>query len=239
MMRRLFVSLALFAGLSGCASYTALAPKDRDAVAQEFTTRSSEQFLKLSFYVTPFFGDGSKKLLTDVPPAQVRLLNDTKGAPINPGAAEKTIPAGRRVRIQKVEFPTSWVVTERIVYSPRTQPWVYLSIEGEKNELPYILVLRPQIKTTQEFHAELERYLVKDSPAEVLAAFSPAVREAVEKKEAISDMPEDALLRAWGYPESKRVSYEEQARKEVWLYPGRKRSATVVDGRVAEIVDGA
>lgn len=236
-MRRVFVLLAVGAWLSGCASYTALAQRDQESVNHELTSRSNEQFLKLSFFVTPFFGDASKKLLSDVPPAQVRLLNDTKGNSIDPGAAEKIIPAGRKVRIQKVEFPTSWVVTERIVYTPRTQPWVYLAIEGEKNALPYILVMRPQIKTPQDFYAELERYLVKEDPKPKLSALSPGVQEAIAKKEAAQDMPEEALLMAWGYPETKRVAYEEQVRKETWLWPGRKRTATIVDGRVTELAD--
>lgn len=236
-MRRFITAVIAAALLCGCASYTALAPKDRESIEQELTSRQSDQFLKLSFFVTPFFGDASKKLLTDVPHDQVRLLNDTKGNVIDPGAHEKIIPAGRKARILKVEFPTSWAVTERIVYTPRTQPWVYLALEGEKKELPYILVLKQGLKTQQDFYAELERFLVKEDPKAKLSALSPGVQEAIAKKEAVQDMPEDALLMAWGYPETKRIAYEEQVRKEVWLWPGRKRTATVVDGRVTEVVD--
>ncbi|MFL5318013.1 MAG: hypothetical protein ACJ790_00050 [Myxococcaceae bacterium] len=235
-MRRLSALLVLCA-VSSCASYTALAPSDREQIERDLSAKEADQYLKLSFYVAPFFGDASKKLLSDVPSEEVRLLNDTKGQPIDPGPVEKIFPAGKRVKVLKVEFPTSWAVTERIVYTPRTQPWVYLAVEGETNDLPYILVLRAGIKTREEFYGELQRYLVHDDPKAKLDGFSPGVREAIAKKEAVAEMPAEALEMAWGYPETKKVTFEEQVRKEEWSWPGKKRSATVVDGRVSEVKD--
>lgn len=225
----------LLATLSGCASYTALAPEEREAANRYATSRGGEQFLKLSFYVTPFFGDASKRLLTDVPPEEVELLNDPRGQPIRPGAVEQTLGAGRPVRVLKVEFPTSWAMTERVVYTPRTQPWVYLEVPGEKTDRPYILVLRPGLKSVEDVRSELERYLTREDPAPKLSNFNAAVREAIAKKSALPEMPADALLMAWGYPEIKKISFEDGARKEIWLYAGKKRSATLVDGRVSEL----
>jgi len=140
----------LFLQLSGCASYTALAPADRELLERELTARDGTAYLRLSYHVTPFFGDASKKLLTPVLPEQVRLLEGPAGDSISPGPVEKTLPAGRRVRVLKIEFPTSWAVTERMVFTPRTQPWVFLAVEGEKNEVPFVLVLRPQLRTPDE-----------------------------------------------------------------------------------------
>ena len=57
-MRRASVLPFCLLALS-CASYTAMAPKEREQVEQTLTARESEQFLKLSYYVTPFFGDAS------------------------------------------------------------------------------------------------------------------------------------------------------------------------------------
>jgi hypothetical protein len=53
-MRRLLVAALLGAWLCGCASYTAIAPKERESIEHELTSRSNEQFLKLSYFVTPF-----------------------------------------------------------------------------------------------------------------------------------------------------------------------------------------
>ena len=220
--------------LSACASYTALAPADRELLERELTARDGTAYLRLSYYVTPFFGDASKKLLTPVLPEQVRLLESPSGDPISPGPVEKTLPAGRRVRVLKVEFPTSWAVTERMVYTPRTQPWVFLAAEGEKNELPFVMVLRPQLRTPDEVRQELARYLSSEDLRPQLERLTGPVLEAVQRKDVVADMPAEALEMAWGYPEVKKLSFEGQARRELWRWPGGTRSATLVDGRVTE-----
>ena len=230
---RLLLAAALLP-LLGCASYTALAPADRELLEREFTARDGTAYLKLSSYVTPFFGDASKKLLTPVLPEQVRLLESPAGEPISPGAVEKTVAAGRRVRVLKVEFPTSWAVSERMVYTPRTQPWVFLALEGERNEVPFVLVLRPQLRTPDEVRQELGRYLATEDLRPQLDRFTAPVREAVARKDVVVDMPAEALEMAWGYPEVKNFSFEGQVRKELWKWPGGTRTATVVDGRVTE-----
>lgn len=235
MRTSLLASVALlYLQLSGCASYTALAPADRELLERELTARDGTAYLRLSYHVTPFFGDASKKLLTPVLPEQVRLLEGPAGDSISPGPVEKTLPAGRRVRVLKIEFPTSWAVTERMVFTPRTQPWVFLGVEGERNEAPYVLVLRPQLRTPEEVRQELARYLSAEDLRPQLERFTGPVREAVQRKDVVVDMPAEALEMAWGYPEVKKLSFEGQARKELWRWPGGARTATLVDGRVTE-----
>ncbi len=223
---------------SGCATYTRLPQEDRLSLQRDLTGKHSEKFLRLSYYVTPFFGDASKRLLTPVPPEQVRLLNQPSGTPINPGPVEKILPAGTRVRILKVEFPTAWVTAERILYTPRTQPWIYLEAAGSAEILPLILVLRPGIDSNEEFVAELERYLSNLDPAPILARWSETVRQAVRTKTAIVDMPAEALEMAWGYPDLKRISFFDSVKNEQWTYPDGQRVAFLADGRVARLEAG-
>lgn len=235
-MRRIAL-LPLTAALAlttACASHTQLPAQDRANLERELTGRSGEKFLKLSYFVTPFFGDATKKLLTAVPPEEVRMLNHPDGSPVNPGAVEKVLPAGTRARILKVEFPTSWVVTERVPYTPRTQPWVYLQIDGEHAPEPFVLVLRPAIKTQDEFLNELGRYLADQDPSKLMDAWSDSVRQAVKTKTAVNEMPSLALEMAWGYPEHIKVELEGTQRNETWVYPGRKRIAHLTDGRVVK-----
>ena len=104
-----------------------------------------------------------------------------------------------------------------------------------KNAPPYVLVLRPGIKDETEFMSEVERYLGKEDPAPRLAAFTDPVREAVLTKRAILDMPADALEMAWGYPESKKLSFEGEKKLETWTWPGGQRVAVLADGRVTEL----
>lgn len=239
-MRRLvFVTVLSSLALIACTSHTQIPPTDRANLERELTGRDREKFLKLSYFVVPFFGDGTKKLLTHVPPDEVRMLNHPDGTPVNPGGVEKIVPAGKKVRILKVEFPTSWVVTERVPYTPRTQPWVYLEIEDEPKTNPFILVIRPGIDTHEKFLAELGRYLSDHDPASSMDRWSDSIREAVRTKTAVTDMPAEALEMAWGYPERIKTELEGDKRVETWVYPGRKRIAHLVDSRLVKTEVGA
>ncbi len=237
-MAPLWLALCAVMPSAGCATYTHLPQQDRGILERDLTGKHSEKFLRLSYYVTPFFGDASKKLLTPVPPEEVRLLNQPSGTPIHPGPAEKILPAGARVRILKVEFPTAWAMAERVLYTPRTQPWIYLEAATQPQSLPLILVLRPGIETSEEFLAELERYLSNLDPTPILARWSEAVRQAVRTKNAIVDMPAEALEMAWGYPDVKRISFSDSVKKEQWTYPDGQRIAYLADGRVARLETG-
>lgn len=239
MFRLLLAPIVALAVLAGCTSHTQIAPEDRAVIERNLSGRDSQQYLKLSYFVVPFFGDGSKKLLSHVPPDEVRMLNHPDGTPVSPGPVEKVVAAGRPVKILKVEFPTSWVVTERVPYTPRTQPWVYLQLADEPATYPFVIVLRPGIKTNEEFLSELGRYLTQQNPEPVLSAWADGVREAIRKKAAVTDMPAEALEMAWGYPERIKVELQGERRNETWVYPGRKRIAHLTDGRLVKTEVGA
>ena len=233
-MKGLALALGLALG-SGCASYTALSAEDRGVLERDLG-RPEPAYLRLSYFVTPFFGDGSKKYLTALPPEEVRVLESPDGHVIPPGPVERVLPAGTRVHIQNIAFPTSYEVTTRIAFTPRTQTWVYLTLDGQSLDTqPYVLVLRSGSKTRAEFLAELDLELVREDPSVKFAQYPDAVREAIRTKRAMVDMPADALEPTWGYPEHKDISYLESSRREVWTYPGGKRKAWVTDGRVTKL----
>src|SRR5687767_12101969 len=101
MIRTALLTLAL----CGCATNQTIVPPEQRAALKR-NLEGQDRYLKLSFYATPFFGDATKRLLTPVPPDQVRLLEEPNGKPINPGTVEATFPAGTEVRIRALEFPT-------------------------------------------------------------------------------------------------------------------------------------
>jgi hypothetical protein len=234
--RWLVVLVVLLA--AGCKSHTQIAPDDRAMLEQTLAGPEANRFLRLSMYVTPFFGDASKRLLTPYPPEDVLLLNDTSGKTVNPGPIEATLPAGAKVHIRQVEFPTAWVVTERILYTPRTWPWVYVDVEGAPKGPPLVLVLRPDMKTREEFLAEVDRYLSTQDPAAQLGAFSEPVREAIRQKKTVPDMPSEALEMAWGYPEKILRTLEGTAHHEEWIYPGGRRHAFLTEGHLVRVEEG-
>jgi hypothetical protein len=223
----------------GCASQTRLSAEDRTKLQRDLTTGpASVRYLKASSYITPFFGDASKRLLTPYPPEEVRLLNDTQGNPINPGPVQALVPAGSKARILKVEFPTAWVMAERVLYSPRTQPWVYLDVEGAPPGPPVILVLPPRLEKKEDVLAELDRHLVEHDPAQRLAKFQARFQEAIRQKKVLESMPEAAVEMSWGAPERIRRTLEGQQVKQEWLYPGEKRRVVITDGLVTQVDEG-
>ena len=218
--------------MSGCVTaQVAIAPTQ--VADLERSLNGEQRFLRVSMYLTPFFGDATKRLLTPVPPELVRLLDGTDGKPLKPGPVERTFPAGTAVRIMKVEFPSAWVMTERVLYTPRTLVWLYLDVAGTPRQAPpYVLVLRPGLKTDQDFLAELERHLTREDQSKRMESFSDGVREAIRTKSVIVDMPAEALEMAWGYPESKRIDLVGAQRKETWRWAEGLRTATLLDGRL-------
>lgn len=224
--------------LPACAAQVLIPAEERLNLERQLTGKDRDRFVRLSFYVTPFFGDSSKRLLTPVPPNEVRMLEEPGGATVSPGAIEAIVPAGKHARIAKVEFATAYAIAERVPYTPRTQPWVYLEVEGQPKDRPLILVLRQQLKSSAEFLAEVDRYLSQEDPAPVLAGFSEPVQQAIKEKSALMDMPADALEFAWGYPERKKVRFEEAQKVEEWHYADDRRVATLTDGRVSNFIGG-
>lgn len=227
-----FVALLVAMVLSGCVTAQVAVPPT-EATAIERSLTGERRFLRVSMNQTPFFGDATRRLLTPLSPELVRLLQDTSGKPINPGAVEKTWPVGTPVKIAHVEFPTAWAMTERVLYTPRTLVWITLDVEGAaRNAAPVVLVLRPGIKSQQEFLAELEHHLTREDPTQRLEGFSEAVREAVRTKKALKDMSADALEMAWGYPEQKKIELDGNTKRETWKWGDGARSAQLVDGRL-------
>jgi hypothetical protein len=222
---------------AGCASYTSLRARDRRAVDEALSAEGKVFFLRLSFYVTPFFGDADKRLLTDVPPDELAWAR--------PGEAASTLPvesiavAGTEARVLEVQFPTATVVASRKPGTPVRRPWVLLELKGDTSGRPFVLVLPEGLTTRDEIFTEVERYLTREDPARQLATWSEAVREAVATKRAMPEMPKDALQMAWGYPQRIREWFENGSQRERWSYAGDRRVAELADGRVSQLSPGA
>lgn len=226
------LTLSALVSLCGCATaQIQLAPERAAALERELV--GQQRYLKVSMYVTPFFKDSTRKLLTPVPPDEVRLLDDTAGKPMSPGEIERVVPVGTPVRITRVEFPSATVMAQRLLYTPRTLLWVQVELPNART-LPFVLVLRPGLSSDEQVRVELARSLSAEDPSPKLEAFSDAVREGVRTKNAVIDMTSEALEMAWGWPESKRIELVGSSKRERWSWPG-KRSATLVDGRVTEL----
>ena len=141
--------------------------------ADEYRARKEAQgqarFLRVALNAGPLWGDTDKVYLTDLPAPEVDLVEMPGGKPIPPPAFEKVLAPGTPVRVQQIEFPDTFVVAQRVLVSPRLNPWVYLQVEGDTRT--FILVLPQEMKNLEDVRAELERYLSQEDVRPAFAAF--------------------------------------------------------------------
>lgn len=234
--RLLALGLLLLAGPVACATATSLPDDERARLSDELTGHG--RFLRVSCFKGPFWSDETKLLLSDLPPGELNLLTDTKGQPVQAGAPSGIVPAGRRVRIEKVEFPTALVVAGRLPYTPRYHPWISLSVEGEEGSRPLVLVVRQEVKSREQFLALVAQYLGEVDPTPRLQQLPEAHRKAVAAKQVLVGMESEAVEAAWGFPERKVVDVKGGVRAESWFWAGGKRSVALSDSKVVQ-VDGA
>jgi hypothetical protein len=227
-MRRVLLCTAL-ALLAACATPATVPDTERERTDRELT--GQQRHLRVAMYAGPLWRDTTKVFLTDQPGAELDLLETGSGTPIPPPPPERVLAPGTPVRIRKVEFPTSWGIADRVVMTPRFNPWVYL--EGAGDGRPYVLVLPRDLNRFDDVRAELERVLTSDDPGGAFSALPQEQREAVLRKEAMDGMSARALEMAWGLPERKRI--DRPAGTEEWSWPGGKRRAYLRDDRVEKV----
>lgn len=225
MRRHLAAALALLA-LAACTPTTVVPDAERERTRAALDAQ--QRWLRVAVTVHPLFGDTSKRLLLDGPPAEVDLLRGAQDEIIAPPPAEKVLPPGTPVRVQEVEFPTGMIIAGRVLMSPRYHPWVLLAVPGDAR--PHVLVLSQTIATAADAVAEVERVLAADDPSAAFAALPQEQRDAVLRKELVEGMSTRAVEMAWGLPERKRI--DRPARTEEWAWPGGKRRAAFSDDKL-------
>jgi hypothetical protein len=215
-----------FATFIACAPRAVIPDAERQRVSAEIT--GQPRWLRVAAYAAPLWGDRTKVLLSDVPLEELDLVETTGGAPVPPPPAEKVLSPGTAVRIRAVEFPTGWIIANRVVMTPRYHPWVIVDVPGDSR--PNVVVLSQTAVTFDEVRAELERLLSTDDPGALYAALPQEHRDAIGKKELVEGMSPRALEMAWGFPERKRI--DRPAATEEWTWPGGKRKAFLQDERL-------
>jgi hypothetical protein len=222
----LSLAFALVLAAAGCTPRAVIPEPERQRVTSELS--GQQRWLRVAVWVTPFWGDRTKLLLTDVPPDELDLVETTDGAPVAPPPAERILLPGTALRIREVEFPTGWIIAKRVVMSPRYHPWVLLDRAGE-DRTP-VLVLNQTAATYDDVRSELERILTTDDPSPFFASLPQDQREAVSRKELVEGMSPRTVEMAWGIPERRRI--DRPAATEEWIWPGGKRRAFFQEERL-------
>jgi hypothetical protein len=230
-MRRRIVAASL-ALLASCAPPSLLPAEGRETVVRSLSRQP--RYLRVAVYVGPFFGDGSKVLLSDRVVTELSVLESPSGQPILPPAPTRILPPGTPVFVDSVQFPTGSTLWSRPVTTPRYNPWLLASVSGEP--LGAVLLLSSESQSAEDVLAEVGRVLTTDDPTPVFAALPESVREAIREKTLVEGMTRQAVGMAWGYPD--KIVMDRPARSEEWFWNGGNRRATFQDDRLVRHESG-
>lgn len=230
-MRRIAAAAALLLA-AACVPPSRLSPEGRETAIRALSRQS--RYLRVAVYVSPFFGDGSRLLVTDRPPAELRLLESPDGSPITPPAAIRVLPPGTPVFVDGVQFPTGTIPWSRPLTTPRYNPWLLVTVEGLPK--PAVLVLSSDAATAQDVLAEVGRVLTADDPSVVFAALPESYRDAIREKSVVDGMNREAVAMAWGYPD--KIVMDRPARAEEWSWNASPRKASFLDDRLVRYEPG-
>lgn len=226
-MRRLAAaSIALLGLLASCAPPSVLPAEGRETVVRSLSRQP--RYLRVAVYVGPFFGDGSRVLLSDRPISELSLLESPGGQPILPPAPTRILPPGTPVFIDSVQFSTGATLWSRPVTTPRYNPWLLASVEGERR--PAVLVLSSESPSAEDVLAEVGRVLTPDDPTPIFGALPEPVRDAIREKALVEGMTRQAAAMAWGHPD--RIVMDRPTQSEEWFWTGGNRRAVFQDDRL-------
>jgi hypothetical protein len=219
-VRPLVLLLALV--FAGCAGRTAMGVEDRESVIR---AARAEPFRWAAVSCV--------RVHLDASPGTTFLL----GGPLEeqdprwPGKSEGVLPAGTPVIVLGIAFPGAEALATRPRGTPRDRVWVRLGLPGGGTA---ILPLPDEARSEQEFWGVLGTWVSRFDPALQIAGWNDAVIEAVRSRRTVVEMPEAALLAAWGPPSRKDERFQAGARRQTWIWPGGVRRAELVDGQLVE-----
>lgn len=173
--------------------------------------------LAQSLWVGPFFRDDSRRLLSRAPPGEDVLLQTPEGKPIPPGPATGVLPAGTKMTVLKVSFPTTWDKVTRPLLTPRDQPWVELAVNG-KAGADAILLLPPGLSSLDAVFEEVSHYLSEKPVADEVATLPPADQHAISTRELAAGISQRAVELTLGMPNFRHVYGDGTSRIEDWTW---------------------
>jgi hypothetical protein len=240
-IRGLLVGGALWAG--GCPSYTQI-PEGTQQRIQEIRD-GQLLWLKQSMYAGEFWDDDRYRLLSPRAFEEIGYLQTPEGEPLPPPPADSVVPAGTRVRVERVAFPTGDQVFRRPLYTPRYTTWVFLRVgktRGDtrfEHEKRHVLLLPAYLNGEESFDRWFEAALVEADPNPWIRSLAPEQRLGIEHKRAVVGMGYDALTTALGFPDqlTRRKVDKDGGEQTVEVAVYGATSVVLEDGVVVRVDD--
>lgn len=244
-MARAFVTLLVritallaLAVSTACPSYTVLAQTDRDALDGQHT--GELLFLKQSMYAGTFYDDDRYVLVHPRKFEELTYLQSIEGDPLPPPPATTIIPAGTRVRVEKIEWPTGDTVFRRPLYTPRYTTWIVLRVAADRGsevtverDHRHVMLIPGGITDAELFDSWFAASLGAEDPNPWIVSLPQEQQAGIAQKRALPGMSYEALTAALGFPDSvARESSGDKAR-EVVIYGAT--SIVLEDGVVTTV----
>ena len=218
-----FIVGAALAPVLGCPSYTII-PDDARARLDE-KHGGELLFLKQSLYAGRFYDDDRYRLVHPRRFDELTYLRNAEGEPILPPPADEIIPAGTRVRVERLEWPDGDAVFRRPLYTPRYTTWIFLRVARERGanvtverNQRHILLLPGGLHDEATFEEWFDASLTKDDPNAWLVSLPEAQRIAIEQKKPAKGMTYEALTTALGFPDKLERDVRDGHTFETCLY---------------------
>ena len=191
----------------GCQSYAVIPDESRARLDEAH--EGELLYVKQSLYAGRFYDDDRYRLLHARRFEELTYLLDAEGQPIPPPPANEIIPAGTRVRVERIEWPDGDAVFRRPIYTPRYTTWIFLRVASgpgddvtfEKSER-HIMLLPGGISDEATFNEWFEAALTRTDPNPWLRSLPEVQRVAIDLKRVEVGMTYEALTAAMGFPDS-------------------------------------
>ena len=232
----LVVVIAIVVGIAGgCANYSVI-PDDARARLNE-AHEGELLYVKQSLYAGRFYDDDRYRLVHPRRFEELTYLLNAEGEAIAPPPADEIIPAGTRVRIERIEWPEGDAVFRRPLYTPRYTTWIFLRVARgtgsevtmERNER-HVLLLPGGIDDEGMFNSWFQAALSSTDPTPWLRTLNDAQRVAIAQKKPAKGMTYEALTSALGFPD--RISQRQQDGAAVEVGTWGALSVVLRDGLV-------
>jgi hypothetical protein len=206
-MKRVGLLLLLLSGFSAaCASYTVIPEGPRAAIDEAHT--GELLYLKQSMYAGRFYDDDRFRLVHPRRFAELTYLLNAEGEAIPPPPSDEIIPAGTRVRVEKIEWPDGDAVFRRPLYTPRYTTWILLRVARERGSSTtierderHIMLLPGGISDQDTFEQWFTASLTAEDPNPWLLSLPEAQQQGIEQKKPVPGMSYEALTSALGFPD--------------------------------------
>lgn len=236
---RAILAAALLSSL-GCASVPLMPAGVREVTGATWAGHYGA--LKQSMYFGAFYDDPSLALLDPRPFKELTHLTLPGNRPLPPLGSERgVIPAGTRVRIERVEMPSMGSLVGRPLLTPRYDGWVHLRVNRFDvqdvalfEDRTFVMVLPLGLTDAEQVERVLAPLLGEEVAVRAwLSRRRPEVREAIATKQAVAGMSYDELVASLGQPDRIDRTIEAGRRKDLCLFG--KREVELVDDVVTRL----